>query len=138
MNCKLRFGSCLCTLALVSALVAAGCGSSSKADSPATSSSSTAPRGAGTTAASASVAATITIKDIMFSGPITVKPGTTVIVKNDDNTTHTLASDDSKLFDTGNIFAGVTMSFVAPKVAGTYKFHCNIHANMHGVLTVSA
>jgi plastocyanin len=29
------------------------------------------------------------------------------------------------------------MTFVAPKAAGTYKFHCNIHANMHGVLTVT-
>jgi plastocyanin len=71
----------------------------------------------------------------MFGAPITVKAGATVTVKNADGETHTLAADDGS-FDTGNIAAGASATFVAP-MAGTFPFHCNVHANMHGTLTVS-
>jgi plastocyanin len=87
-------------------------------------------------AATQPAAATITIKNFMFGTPITVTTGETVTVKNADTTTHTLAADGGA-FDTGNIFAGTSATFVAPK-PGVYKFHCNIHANMHGTLTVTA
>ena len=32
---------------------------------------------------------------------------------------------------------GKTATFTAPAKAGTYKFHCNIHSQMHGTLTVT-
>ena len=80
---------------------------------------------------------TITIHDFAFGSSITVKAGATVTVKNGDTTTHTLAADNGA-FDTGNIFAGKSATFVAPMKPGPYKFHCNIHANMHGVLNVTA
>ncbi|HEY0521648.1 MAG TPA: cupredoxin domain-containing protein [Ilumatobacteraceae bacterium] len=72
----------------------------------------------------------------MFGDPITVKAGATVTVKNADGETHTLAADDSS-FDTGSITAKSAATFVAPS-AGTYKFHCNIHSDMHGSLTVTS
>jgi plastocyanin len=31
---------------------------------------------------------------------------------------------------------GKTATFTAPSAAGDYKFHCTIHANMTGTLTV--
>jgi plastocyanin len=78
---------------------------------------------------------TITIKNFMFGAPITVKAGATVTVMNADSTTHTVAAD-GKSFDTGEIQAGKSATFVAPK-AGVYKFHCNIHNYMMGTLTVT-
>jgi plastocyanin len=87
--------------------------------------------------AAASGASPITIHDFSFGASITVKAGATVTVKNGDTTTHTLAADDGS-FDTGNIFAGKSATFVAPMQPGMYNFHCNIHANMHGVLNVTA
>ena len=67
---------------------------------------------------------------------ITVKNGATVTVKNADTTTHTLAADGGA-FDTGNLTPGMSATFVAPSKPGTYAFHCNIHANMHGTLVVT-
>ena len=90
-----------------------------------------------TTVAAAAGDTTITIHDFAFGTSITVNAGATVTVKNSDITTHTLAADDGG-FDTGNVFAGKATTFVAPTKPGTYKFHCNIHANMHGVLDVAA
>jgi plastocyanin len=114
----------LCTVVLAVAFVTAACGSSSS--SKATSSTTATASGAGDT---------ITIKNFMFGAPITVKAGATVTVKNTDPTTHTVAAND-KSFDTGEIVAGTSATFVAPK-AGTYKFHCNIHNYMQGTLNVT-
>jgi plastocyanin len=125
-----RISSVVLLVLLSTALVA--CGSSSKASTPATTNTTTA-----TVASPPPVAAaTITIKNVMYSAGITVHTGTRITVKNNDNQTHTLTSDDGS-FDVGNIFAGASASFVAPK-PGTYKYHCNFHASMHGVLTVIA
>jgi plastocyanin len=117
----------LCAVALTVAFAAAGCGSSSSSKSSAS---------AATTGTPTAAANTITITNFMFGGPITVTAGSTVTVKNADTTTHTVAADD-KSFDTGEIHAGATATFVAPMAAGTYKFHCNIHNYMTGSLTVT-
>ena len=125
----------------------AGCGSSASSGPsptvPAATSSTThttrtptsmAPSGTGTTPAAAT--AMITIKNFKYqvSGP--VQPGEKVTVKNNDNVSHTVTADQSKsLFDV-TVEPGHTMTFTAPTKAGTYKFHCNFHANMHGTLVV--
>jgi plastocyanin len=125
-------------LVLSAAVIAAGCGSSSSAGSK-----STSPTTVGSSASPTTMAAptgapnTITIKNFMFGTPITVKAGTTVTVMNTDPTTHTVAADDGSSFNTGDIPAGKSATFTAPK-AGTYKFHCNIHNYMMGTLTVTA
>jgi plastocyanin len=117
----------LCAVAITLAFVATACGSSS---SPKSSSPST------TIATPTTAANTITIKNFMFGDPISVKAGSTVTVMNTDTTTHTVAADN-KSFDTGEIHAGASATFVAPMAAGTYKFHCNIHNYMMGTLTVT-
>jgi plastocyanin len=77
---------------------------------------------------------TISIKNETFTpGPATA--GSTVTVENNDSVTHTVTADDGKSFDV-QIKAGQTATFTAP-AAGTYKFHCKIHSNMHGTLTVT-
>jgi plastocyanin len=81
--------------------------------------------------------ATITIENFSFSpGKLTVKPGQKVKVKNEDAVTHTLTSTTKK-FDTGDIEAGRTKTFTAPKKAGRYPYLCMIHQYMTGTLTVS-
>jgi plastocyanin len=96
------------------ALVLAGCGSSSKSAS--------------------SSAGGVTIKNLTFTST-PVKSGDTVTVTNNDAVMHTVTSDDGKSFDV-SIDPGKTATFTAP-AAGTYKFHCKIHSQMHGTLTVT-
>ena len=69
------------------------------------------------------------------NGGATVKAGATVTVDNKDSITHTVTADNGE-FNTGDISGGKTVTFTAPTKPGTYKFHCNIHAFMHGTLTV--
>jgi len=60
-----------------------------------------------------------------------------VQVTNNDGEAHTVTTDSGKAFDV-TIAPGKTASFAAPKRAGSYKFHCSFHSNMHGTLAVSA
>ena len=76
----------------------------------------------------------ITVKDFKFTTS-PVKANSTVTVKNNDSVTHTVTSDDGTSFNV-TIDPGKTASFKAPSAAGDYKFHCNIHSQMHGALTV--
>ena len=77
----------------------------------------------------------VTIKNFAFT-VVSVKAGSTVTVKNDDGTTHTVTADD-KSFDAGEIPGGATKTFTAPDKPGDYKFHCHIHPSMTGTLTVT-
>jgi plastocyanin len=101
------------------ALALAACGSSSKSSTP---------------AASSSGPAQITIDSSFTFHPTPVKAGSTVTVKNDSTSQHTVSQDRGGFNVT--IDAGKTATFTAP-AAGTYKFHCNIHSFMHGTLTVT-
>jgi plastocyanin len=126
----------LCAALLAAGLGIAACGSSSGSSAPAATTPKITSSSSSTSIASpAKDPATIIIKNYAFGAPLTVEPGATVTVKNADGTTHSLAADDAS-FDSGNIFAGTTMTFVAPMAPGTYKFHCNFH-NMHGALIVA-
>src|SRR5690348_12509186 len=110
----------LLTLIAISALAVglAACGSSSKSSNSASTSSD----------------AQITI-DSAFKFIVTpVKAGSTVTVKNDSTSQHTVTQDGGGFNVT--IDAGKTATFPAP-AAGTYKFHCNIHSFMKGTLTVT-
>lgn len=99
---------------------------------------SSSPGGSATGAAGGSSAAgaRITIKNFMF-GPatLTVHPGETVTVVNQDSTAHTVTADD-KSFDTGAINGGATTTFTAPATAGSYPYICTIHQFMHATLAV--
>jgi plastocyanin len=53
---------------------------------------------------------------------------------NSDGITHTVVSD-LPLFDSGNVPAGDTYTFVF-SAPGTYAYHCSIHPNMVGTIVI--
>ena len=66
-----------------------------------------------------------------------MKAGTTVTFKGVSGD-HTVTSDpDSPMaFDQGvSQGSSITIAFANP---GTYKYHCSIHASMHGAIVVTA
>lgn len=77
----------------------------------------------------------IVIENFAFSN-LEVKAGTTLTIQNRDGTEHTFTADD-KSFDAGHVPAKGSVQFTAPKAAGTYKVHCEIHSTMKGELKVS-
>lgn len=77
----------------------------------------------------------ITIKNFKYTSPASVAPGTKITVTNEDQTAHTVTADSGKAFD-DMADPGSNSTFTAPAKAGTYQFHCNFHANMHGTLVV--
>lgn len=116
-------------------LMLAGCGSSSSsstAASPPSNSSST--PSAGSDPAMKSM---IMIKNFAFTGPASVKAGSTVTVMNEDSEAHTVTADSSSGGFDVTVPAGATKTFTAPTKPGTYPYHCNYHSNMHGTLRVS-
>jgi plastocyanin len=69
------------------------------------------------------------IQDMAFNpATITVTAGTTIKWTNKDGYAHTVTSDNN-LFNSGNIGTNGTFSFTFA-TAGTYKYHCAIHASM--------
>jgi plastocyanin len=66
---------------------------------------------------------------------VTVSPGAEVEVENAGDKPHTATADDGA-FDSGTIEPGASGSITAPSEPGTYAFHCTIHPNMTGALTV--
>jgi len=78
---------------------------------------------------------TITISAFTFHSPASVKKGVQVKVINKDAVGHTVTSDAAGKFNV-TVPAHSTRFFKAPSVAGTYKYHCNPHPSMHGVLKV--
>ena len=114
------------------ALLIAGCGGgysgSGSATAKSSHSSSSPAAGQGSTG--------VTISDFKFRpNPLTVKPGARVTVTNDDSAPHTVTADDGHSFDTGTLDQGSSKAISVPK-PGTYPYHCNIHAFMHGKLVV--
>jgi plastocyanin len=65
---------------------------------------------------------------------LTVKAGTTVVWKNEDDIPHTIASPTkafkSKAMDTDESFS---FTFTAP---GTYEYFCSLHPHMTGTIVV--
>jgi plastocyanin len=79
----------------------------------------------------------VAISGFSFSpGDITVTVGDTVTWTNADSTAHTATADDGS-FDTGTLGGGAsdTVTFAT---AGTFAYHCSIHAAMTGTVVVQA
>jgi plastocyanin len=121
---------------LLSACGSSGSSATTGASAPATSATTAASPGG--SAAASSAAGTVVIKSFMF-GPmsLTVSPGAVVTVRNEDSTTHTLTDkSDPSVFNTGDIPAGQSKTFTAPKKPGRYDYICSIHQYMTGTLVV--
>jgi plastocyanin len=69
--------------------------------------------------------------------PFTVKLGTPVTWVNKDGATHTVTSQGSNLFDSGNLPTGATFKFTFAQ-AGTYQYYCTIHPFMKGTVVVTS
>jgi plastocyanin len=98
-------------------------------------------RGGGEDDAEAAEPATITIEEgaktggaSAFGDPVTVSPGETVEVVNNDSVPHNITSPEG--FKTPDIAPGGTATFTAPEEPGTYNFNCGIHPAMTGSLEV--
>lgn len=128
------------------ALTLAACSSGGSATSSgggpvSTTSTRPAPQASTSTTAAGGTAPTgstgVTIKNFAFSpSTVTVAPGATVTVTNEDQVAHTITAVDGK-FDTGAIQPGSSKTFTAPNTAGSYPYICSIHQYMMGTLTVS-
>jgi plastocyanin len=113
---------------LLAAVLLSACGGSSGTPAPA---------GGHTTQGSSKD--TIVIQNFMFHpASLTVAPGTTVTVRNEDSVTHTLTDkSDPKLFSTGDVPPHGTKTIKAPGKPGSYPYICMIHQYMTGTLKVS-
>ena len=67
---------------------------------------------------------------------LTINVGDSVTWTNNDGVPHTATADGGG-FDTGNIAAGGTGSATFG-TAGTYAYHCTVHPDMRGTVTVQA
>ena len=87
-------------------------------------------------AAPAGAAGAVTIKDFAFNpATTTATAGSKVTWTNSDTTAHTVTFDDGSA-DSGNIAPGSTFDHTFA-TAGTFAYHCTIHSQMKGTVTVS-
>lgn len=100
--------------------------------------SSSSSTGNGSSSSSTQSTNSVTIQNFAFSpANITVKVGTKVTWKNQDSVTHTVTETDGQSGpQSGNVDPGASYSFTFDK-AGTYHYHCTIHPNMTGTVTVT-
>lgn len=118
------------------ALLLAQRNSSTNMDMPADTNSNTSSDSSKATATDA-----VTIQDFAF-GPasVTVKKGATVTWTNQDSAAHTVTQDTSTPggpgMDSKNLSNGETYSATF-NTAGTFKYHCALHPNMTGSVTVT-
>jgi plastocyanin len=120
----------------VAALLAVGACSSASSAAPPAASVAGASAGASAAASGQSGAVAATIKDFAFNpATIQAKVGQTITWTNQDSTAHTVTLDD-KSADSGNVEANATYSHAFTQ-GGTFTYHCSIHQQMKGTITVS-
>ncbi len=81
----------------------------------------------------------VTIQNVAFSpANITVKKGTTVTWTNQDAVEHTVTEDDGQNGPSASpLNQGQSYSFTFNQT-GTFHYHCTIHSEMTGTVTVTA
>ena len=78
---------------------------------------------------------TVTVENMQFSpASLTVSPGDRIVWVNQDLFPHT-ATADSKAFDSRDIAAGASWTYVAVR-SGEYAYSCTFHPTMKGRLVV--
>jgi plastocyanin len=132
-------------LIVVTLALLAGCGSTSAASGDTGAPTATSVSGGATatiaptnTTGTGSSDNVVNVSNFQFSpATLTVKAGTTVTFKGVSGD-HTVTSDPGSpmAFDQGvSQGSSITVSFANP---GTYKYHCSIHASMHGTIVVTS
>jgi plastocyanin len=107
-----------------------------RASASPTSNASASPQASSSSAAIQSVSA-VTVANMAFSpADITVKKGTTVAWTNQDSVTHTVTEDDGQPGPASGALANGQRYAYTYNTAGTFKYHCTIHPNMTGTVTV--
>jgi len=126
----------LVVAALVALVVLAGCSGSGGGSSSAPSSSGGASSGGSSSSGGAASGGTaVSIANFAFDpASLTVKVGDTVTWTNKDSVAHTVTADDGS-FKSEQIQPGAAYKFTFAK-AGTFSYHCSIHPNMTGSITV--
>lgn len=66
---------------------------------------------------------------------IQVSPGATVTFTNKDATNHTVTFSNSSITSV-DAFSSGARTVIMPTAAGTYAYHCTIHAGMNGSVKV--
>jgi plastocyanin len=134
-----RFGLFCAALCLVVAFATACGGSSNTTEERETGTATMTASPTGTAEATsgpaAASAATITIANMSFGEAITVPPGATITIKNDDSAEHSVTSDTAGKFDV-EVEGKEQGTLTAPTEPGEYAFHCTYHPSMHGTLIV--
>ena len=120
---ELRYKRSLLSVLILASLALTGCGSTS-------STSPTPPPTSGTGDTITVPAGTLSISPTTLN----VDAGTTVVWQNRDSTTHTTTSDTAGLWN-ANLAPGQQFSRTFP-TAGTFTYHCTIHAGMSGTVVV--
>jgi plastocyanin len=79
---------------------------------------------------------TVSIQNFSFKpAQITIKRGTKVRWINKDSTTHTATANKKRSFDSGRLSPGQSYTHTF-KRAGKQRYHCEIHTDMKGTITV--
>jgi plastocyanin len=107
------------------------------APQPAESAAASAPAagGGGCTASSEAGAVSVGIENFAFApADVTAAVGETITWTNSDSAPHTATLDDGAC-DTGNIAQNASAGLVFD-AAGSYPYHCTIHPNMKGTITI--
>jgi plastocyanin len=79
---------------------------------------------------------TVLIQNFSFKpANITIKRGTKVIWINRDSTAHTATANNGRSFDSGRLGPGQRFSHTFMR-AGKKSYHCEIHPDMKGSVTV--
>ncbi|BBY91969.1 hypothetical protein MGALJ_16380 [Mycobacterium gallinarum] len=123
------------TICLSAAIAACGSESSyttSEGDSGTATATASPESTSGTTEASGP---TITMANMSFGDPITVAPGATITLKNDDSAEHSVTSETEGTFDV-HVDAGEQGTLTAPTEPGEYPFYCVYHPSMKSTLIV--
>jgi len=128
--------------AIIGMTLLTACGDDSSSDSSSDAAATTAAdaAGANTTSgsgggAAAGGGASVVAADLAFNpAELTVAVGETITFTNNDGFAHTFTADNGE-FDSDNVDSGGTFEFT-PEAAGGIPFHCKIHSNMTGTITV--
>jgi len=120
-------------LLIAGVLAVAACGGSASPAASGGASTSAGPSGGAAACDAApegtTPAATVIIRDFQYDpATVTIKAGEAVAWVNEDTASHTVTTTDGSC-DSGTIRKGATATLVFAQ-AGTYTYHCSIHASM--------